>query len=200
MHYLSYLHIHVPVPGPIVSRSHMSSTLPPRCAVGRLSQCSTHILVIRYHTLSIYRNPQMATRGVIQCQKLTLFYCEHGGSSQAVRDFLSSGNLLQWARERPSVQIKVKVRNGKHPFVKADYLSGVINDRKPHAHQICLRSSHVRNPNVSGIFDQLYNRSGRKITKFTKPVYSQTPSIQGFWTPALNLHLTPRFPMQFKAG
>ena len=140
----------------------------------------------------------MATRGITQCQKLTLFYCEHGGSSQAVRDFLSSGKLLQWARDRPNVQIKVNVRNGKHPFVKADYLSGVINENKPHAHQICLRSNQARTPEVGGILDQLYNRSGRKITKLTKPVYSQTPSVQGVWTPALNLHLTSRFPMQFK--
>jgi large subunit ribosomal protein L43 len=140
----------------------------------------------------------MATRGINQCQKLTLFYCEHGGSSQAVRDFLRSGKLVQWATERPSVQIKVKVRNGKHPFVKADYLSGVSNERKPHAHQICLRSNQAKAPEVGDIFDQLYNRSGRKITKLTKPVYSQTPSVQGVWTPSLNLHLTPKFPMYFK--
>lgn len=140
----------------------------------------------------------MATRGVIQCQKLTLFYCEHGGSSQTVRDFLSSGRLVTWAQDRPSVQIKVKVRNGRHPFVKADYLSGVVNEKKPHAHQICLRHNQARSPDVEGVFDQLYNRSGRKITKFTKPVLTQTPSIQGVWTPSLNLHLTPKFPMQFK--
>ena len=140
----------------------------------------------------------MATRGVIQCQKLTLFYCEHGGSSQAVRDFLSTGKLLHWAKDRPTVQIRVKVRNGKHPFVKAEYLTSIENERRPHAHQICLKSNQARSPQVDAVLDQLYNRSGRKITKLTKPVYSQTPSVQGIWTPSLNLHLTPKFPMQFK--
>ena len=137
----------------------------------------------------------MATRGVFQCQKLTLFYCEHGGSSQAVRDFLGSGKIIQWAKDRPSVQIQVKVRNGNHPYVKADYLTGI--DR-PHAHQICLKSNKAKAPQVEAVLDQLYNRSGRKITKFTRPVYSQTPSVQGVWTPSLNLHLTPKFKMEFK--
>lgn len=140
----------------------------------------------------------MATRGVFQCQKLTLYYCEHGGSSQAVRDFLSSGRLIEWARNRPTVEIKVKVRNGAHPYVKADYLTGIQDEKRPHAHQICLKSNSARSPQVDAILDQLYNRSGRKITKLVKPVYTQTPSVQGIWTPSLNLHLTPKFPMEIK--
>ena len=135
----------------------------------------------------------MATRGVFQCQKLSLYYCEHGGSSKAVRDFLKSGDLIKWARERPQLAIQVRVRNGKHPYVKADYLTS-----KPHAHQICLKSNQARSPDVQKVLDQLYNRSGRKITKFTKPIQTQTPSIQGVWTPSLNLHLTPKFPMEIK--
>ena len=136
----------------------------------------------------------MATRGVFQLQKLTLFYCEHGGSSQAVRDFLASGRLIEWARERPHLNIKVKVRNGKHPFVKGEYLTSP-NDN---IHQICIKSNQAKSPDIEAALDQLYNRSGRKATKFTKPVYTDTPSIQGVWTPALNLHLTPQFPMQIK--
>jgi large subunit ribosomal protein L43 len=137
--------------------------------------------------------PIMATRGVFQCQKLTMFYCEHGGSSQTVRDFLASGKLIRWAKERPHLTIQVRVRNGKHPFVKADYLTS-----KPHAHQVCLKSNQALSPDIRKVLDQLNNRSGRKITKFTKPVQTQTPSVQGVWTPALNLHLTPEFPMQMK--
>lgn len=135
----------------------------------------------------------MATRGIFQCQKLSLFYCEHGGSSKAVRDFLASDNLIQWAKERPHLAIQVRVRNGKHPYVKADYLTS-----RSHAHQICLKSNEARSPDIQKVLDQLYNRSGRKITKFTKPVYTQTPTVQGIWTPALNLHLTPEFPLEIK--
>ena len=136
----------------------------------------------------------MATRGVFQLQKLTLFYCEHGGSSRAVRDFLASGKLIEWARERPHLNIQVKVRNGKHPYVKGDYLTSPNEN----THQICIKSNQAKSPDIEKVLDQLYNRSGRKVKKFTKPVYTDTPSIQGVWTPALNLHLAPQFPMQIK--
>lgn len=134
----------------------------------------------------------MATRGVFQLQKLSVYYCEVGGSSQAVRDYLASGQLVEWARVRPHVQIDVRVRNGHHPHVKADYLT----QTKETKHQICLKSNKAKTPNVEGIFDLLSNRSGRKIKKLTKPIYTDTPSIQGIWTPALNLHLTPEFAME----
>lgn len=136
----------------------------------------------------------MATRGVFQLQKLTLFYCEHGGSSKAVRDFLASGKLIDWAQERPHLKINVRVRNGKHPYVKADYLTSV----KDNIHQICVKSNDAKSPDIEEVLNQLYNRSGRKAKKFTKSVYSQTPSIQGVWTPALDLHLTPEFPMKIQ--
>lgn len=143
-----------------------------------------------------YTDFTMATRGVFQLQKLTLSYCEHGGSSRVIRDFLSSGNLLDWAKERPHIQIRVKVRNGNHPNIQADYLTNVDES----IHQICVKSSKVTTPDIPAVLNQLYNRSGRKITKLTKPIYTDTPSVQGVWTPALNLHLQPEFKMEIKGG
>ena len=175
----------------------------------------------------------MATRGVFQCKQLTLRYCEHGGSSRAVRDYLASGRLLEWASERPTVNVKVLVRNGKHPNLQAEYLTQSVSNKsamngiqsKPVIHQVCLKSKgipeaeqnrrrqpphkrddqrqqaavedaseideqHWNNP-VEAALDKLYNRSGRKMTKFTKPIYTDTPSIQGVWTPSLDLHMLP---------
>ena len=143
-----------------------------------------------------YSDFTMATRGVFQLQKLTLSYCEVGGSSKVIRDFLSSGNLLDWAKERPHIQIRVKVRNGNHPNIQADYLTNVDES----IHQICVKSSKVSTPDIPAVLNQLYNRSGRKITKLTKPIYTDTPSVQGVWTPALNLHLQPEFKMEIKGG
>jgi large subunit ribosomal protein L43 len=144
----------------------------------------------------------MATRGVFQCKKLTLYYCEHGGSSQAVRDYLQSKQLIQWAKERPTVDIQVRVRNGKHPFIKAEYLSAPISGKRPDLgaiiHQVCVKNKQ-HNYSLQAIEDtlsKLYNKSGRKMTKFTKPIYTQTPSIQGVWTPSLDLHLQPPFEMK----
>lgn len=164
----------------------------------------------------------MATRGVFQCQRLTLRYCEHGGSSRVVRDYLASGRLLEWATDRPTVEIKVKVANGKHPNLQAGYITTSVSNKsamngiqsKPVIHQVCLKSkgvvptarpaavnnngddeddehdAHWKNP-IEAALNKLYNKSGRKMTKFTKPVYTDTPSIQGVWTPSLDLHLLP---------
>uniref|UniRef100_A0A7S4ARP5 Ribosomal protein/NADH dehydrogenase domain-containing protein n=1 Tax=Pseudo-nitzschia australis TaxID=44445 RepID=A0A7S4ARP5_9STRA len=155
----------------------------------------------------------MATRGVFQCQKLTLRYCEHGGSSRAVREYLASGKLLDWATERPTVEIRVRVANGKHPNLQADYATQAVSNKtasngvasKPVIHQVCLKSKGVpqrdeieaennakqwKHP-VEAALNKLYDKSGRKMTKFTKPVYTQTPSIQGVWTPSLDLHMLP---------
>eukprot|EP00535_Pseudo-nitzschia_heimii_P007128 CAMPEP_0197174656 /NCGR_PEP_ID=MMETSP1423-20130617/1074_1 /TAXON_ID=476441 /ORGANISM="Pseudo-nitzschia heimii, Strain UNC1101" /LENGTH=224 /DNA_ID=CAMNT_0042623599 /DNA_START=92 /DNA_END=767 /DNA_ORIENTATION=+ len=182
----------------------------------------------------------MATRGVFQCRQLTLRYCEHGGSSRAVREYLASGRLLEWAAERPTVNIRVKVSNGRHPNLQADYLTTAVSNKsamngvqsKAVVHQVCLKSkgmsddelhlrklpshkrvgdesslpppssasssddeeqqheAHWKHP-VEAALNKLYNRSGRKMTKFTKPVYTDTPSIQGVWTPSLDLHLLP---------
>ncbi len=175
----------------------------------------------------------MATRGVFQCKQLTLRYCEHGGSSKAVRDYLASGRLLEWAKERPSVNIKVRVKNGRHPNLQAEYLTQGVSNKsamngiqsKPVIHQVCLKSKgisqeelakrrqpphkrddqrqvapeipeqHWKNP-VEAALNKLYNRSGRKMTKFTKPVYTQTPSIQGVWTPSLDLHREEDFDLK----
>lgn len=155
----------------------------------------------------------MATRGVFQCRKLTLRYCEHGGSSRAVREFLASGRLVEWATERPTVDIRVRVANGKHPNLQADYATQAVSNKtalngvqsKPVVHQVCLKSKGFtqrdeieaedeayqwKHP-VEAALNKLYNKSGRKMTKFTKPIYTQTPSIQGVWTPSLDLHLFP---------
>jgi large subunit ribosomal protein L43 len=127
----------------------------------------------------------MATRGVFQLQKLVLTYCEHGGSSRAVRDVISSGQLSQWAVEHPHVQIHVQVRNGRHPFVEGSY----VNRAK---HQVGVKNRTTND--VLSVCDLLHNRSGRKIKKVTVPVVTATPSVQGVWTPFLDLAST-RFPV-----
>lgn len=43
----------------------------------------------------------MATRGVFQLRRLRLHYCEHGGSSRTLRDYIASGRLARWAEEHP---------------------------------------------------------------------------------------------------
>ena len=125
----------------------------------------------------------MATRGVFQLQKLRLYYCEHGGSSRAIRDYLASGALVDWAREHPHVEIVVQLRNGKHPYIRGEYKTQAAT------HQICVKNSTPKY--IAEVLEKMHNRSGRKIKKLVKPVYTATPSIQGVWTPMLDLRNTP---------
>ena len=125
----------------------------------------------------------MATRGVFQLQKLRLYYCEIGGSSRAMRDYLGSGKLVDWATNHPHVEIIVQPRNGHHPYIRAAYKT------QASTHQICVKNS--TESYIAEVVDKLHNRSGRKIKRLVKPVATATPSIQGVWTPMLDLRNKP---------
>lgn len=122
----------------------------------------------------------MATRGIYQLQKLTIVYCEHGGSSRLVRDFISSGRIIEWAEKHPHIDIELKLRNGysNHPYIKGEYLTGSPK-------QVCVKNEPIKR--IHQVMEMLKNSSGRKITRLKEPVMTQTPSIQGIWTPMLNL-------------
>ena len=128
----------------------------------------------------------MATRGIFQLTKLSLYYSEVGGSSRAVREYLSNGNLAAWAEAHPHVEIAVAVRNGRHPYIQANYRTQAAT------HQVSVKNVESWKE-VESVCEMLHNRSGRKITKITTPVLTDTPSIQGVWTPFLNLKDLPPF-------
>jgi large subunit ribosomal protein L43 len=122
----------------------------------------------------------MATRGVIQLKRLSLHYCEHGGSSRVVRDYLKSGRIVSWCQDHPDVYVKVNIRNGHHPFVQAQYKTG--------ASQQVTAKTCTTVKSVEELMNMFYNRSGRKTSKaLPQSVQTQTPSIQGIWTPMLEL-------------
>jgi large subunit ribosomal protein L43 len=106
-----------------------------------------------------------------------------------MRTYLGNGKLVSWATAHPHVEIEVQVRNGHHPFVLAEYRSMAAT------HQISVRNVD-RWQDVQDVLYLLSNRSGRKITKITTPVLTDTPSIQGVWTPFLTLKDLPPFAVQ----
>ena len=132
----------------------------------------------------------MATRGIFQLQTLKIFYCEYGGSSRAIRDFVSSGRIINWAVENPQIQVELKVRNGKHPFVEGEYASGQPK-------QIGIKNEDTKR--IYQVIEMLKNSSGRKMTRLNRPVITQTPSVQGVWTPMLNLK-DVKFDIQIVSG
>jgi|UniRef100_A0A7S2UTM3 large subunit ribosomal protein L43 len=128
----------------------------------------------------------MATRGVKQLEKLRFLYCEHGGSSRAVREYISSGKVVDFCNANPSVTVIVQPRNGNHPFVKAEYMTGFDKH---------IGVKNVELKRVEQVVAMLNNSSGRKIKKIGNPIRTDTPSIQGIWTPMLHLKDTS-FPIE----
>mmetsp|Transcript_8113 Transcript_8113/g.19948 ORF Transcript_8113/g.19948 Transcript_8113/m.19948 type:complete len:134 (+) Transcript_8113:68-469(+) len=122
----------------------------------------------------------MATRGIPQLKKLCIRYCEVGGSSSAVRDYLAaSPHLLNFATDNPHVSIVVKPRNGHHPYVEGQYVTG-------QSKQICVKNTDQKR--IREVFDMLKNSSGRKITRLGGlAVRGDCLSVQGVWTPMLDL-------------
>eukprot|EP00985_Skeletonema_marinoi_P016730 scaffold9029_cov119-Skeletonema_marinoi.AAC.3 len=125
----------------------------------------------------------MATRGIQQLQKLRIRYCEHGGSSTAIRSYLqkspTSNHLIDFATTHPSVQIIIKPRNGHHPYIQGEYLTG-------QSKQICVKNSSEGR--IKEVMSMLVNNSGRKITRLGGlAVRGDCVSVQGVWTPMLDL-------------
>lgn len=122
----------------------------------------------------------MATRGIPQLRKLRIRYCEVGGSSATVRTYLrDSPHLLQFATDHPHVDIVVKPRNGHHPYIQGEYITG-------QSKQICVKNTTERR--ILEVLDVLRNTSGRKIQRLGGlAVRGDCASVQGVWTPMLNL-------------
>jgi large subunit ribosomal protein L43 len=116
----------------------------------------------------------MATRGVWQLQKLTIRYCQYGGSSRYVRELLKHPSFFDFVRENSHVEFHTEVKANKHPILVGDYIT---NERK-----VC----DVKNQDIPFLMKQiqrLRDTSGRKMTKINAPIISKRPTIQGIWQP-----------------
>ena len=76
------------------------------------------------------------------------------------------------------MEVSTKLRNGKHPYIKAEYVSG-------YSKQVCIKNEPMEK--ITKVIEMLNNSSGRKITKIGGPIKTQTPSVQGVWTPMLDI-------------
>ncbi|KAI3652380.1 hypothetical protein MP228_002705 [Amoeboaphelidium protococcarum] len=106
-------------------------------------------------------------------QKVVVQYCDLGGSSAGMREFILT-RLPQWAKKNPHVEVIVQPRPFHHPHLRATYDNG-------HTKVVC-----VRNQNIKDIGERLQHyvdSVGMPLLKPRKPVYSVTESIRGIWTP-----------------
>ncbi|OQS05266.1 hypothetical protein THRCLA_20669 [Thraustotheca clavata] len=116
----------------------------------------------------------MATRGVWQLEKLTIRYCQYGGSSRYVRDLLKDPRFLQFVQENPQVTFETRLKGNSHPVIIGDYITK--------QQKVCdVKNKDI--PFVMEMIQRMRDTSGRKMTKINAPVISKRPTIQGIWQP-----------------
>eukprot|EP01100_Stratorugosa_tubuloviscum_P004191 TRINITY_DN203_c0_g4_i1.p1 TRINITY_DN203_c0_g4~~TRINITY_DN203_c0_g4_i1.p1 ORF type:complete len:137 (-),score=39.01 TRINITY_DN203_c0_g4_i1:218-628(-) len=117
-------------------------------------------------------------------KSLEIYFSTHWGSSRGLNKFIAN-NLKKWKKANPQYEVKVFALKHKHPFIRANYLQGRLlpsGVREP-----TVRSVRNYTPEqIEDILDFLKNRDGKKAKK-VNTIYSETPSIQGFWHPWLGL-------------
>jgi hypothetical protein len=130
-------------------------------------------------------------KGIWQLKKLVLHYSTSDHSSKGMRDFIlgitssqvgSSGglqsplSLAAFALANPQLAIDAKAHANRAPRVVGEYADGstrVVDVKNKTAAEIAIVVQRARD-SASGI--------GRK---YTKPVITQSPSVQGVWDPSV---------------
>ncbi|KAF5208742.1 putative 54S ribosomal protein [Clavispora lusitaniae] len=109
------------------------------------------------------------------CYRISIQYCNWGGSSQGVRDFLtqSKHNLGTFAQKNKDTVLEIVQRNG-HPQVTFHYNNGAKN------------VVDVRNLSALDLAKKLVEhsqKSGNAPFKFNHKVMSSNESVRGIWSP-----------------
>jgi large subunit ribosomal protein L43 len=117
----------------------------------------------------------MCTRGVYQLRKLSLYFCDFGGSSAGVREALASEQLKQFIKENEHIDFNFIIKRNHHPFVTGAYINGYLKDMP-------LRS--YKEEEVIETLNSLRNQLGRRAFKVSGTrVYQPVQSVQGQWMP-----------------
>ena len=116
---------------------------------------------------------------ILPLQKVTLQYCDIGGSSQAQREFITGGLLKQFAAQNPGVEVLVQPRPFRHPLIRAEYWNA-------HSRSLCVRHLKSGKQVMQMMQEQVRDgSSGLSPLRPKSPVMSEavTESVRGIWTP-----------------
>lgn len=106
------------------------------------------------------------------CKKITLRYCNWGGSSRGMRQLLRE-ELRDIAAKYPRVEISVQKKAG-HPVVQGEYAGGLTKT-------VCVRNYDARK--IKEKIQLVSDSSGAQLRKFQRPVESKNQSVRGIWSP-----------------
>eukprot|EP00092_Neocalanus_flemingeri_P014019 GFUD01015124.1.p1 GENE.GFUD01015124.1~~GFUD01015124.1.p1 ORF type:complete len:198 (+),score=37.93 GFUD01015124.1:76-669(+) len=118
-------------------------------------------------------------RYIPQLARITIKFCKADGSSNGVRQFIQQ-DVVQFAKQNPSVVVYLKPRRHRTPVIVAEYLNG-------ESHWQSLNNFTV--DEVGSWVDYYRTHSGREFMAQTKMTYTDYPSIQGMWHP--HVHSDP---------
>lgn len=117
----------------------------------------------------------MCTRGVFQLRKLSVYFCDFGGSSAGVRRTLMSNELKEFMAANQHIEFNFIIKRNHHPFVTGAYINGYLKD-------VPLRS--LEPEQIMTSVNKLRNQFGRKsISASGTRVFHPIHSIQGKWMP-----------------
>lgn len=127
---------------------------------------------------------------VLPCKRITITYCNFGGSSAGMREFLRL-RLSNFAKSYPEVEFRVLEKPGKHPVLKGEYATPNTQTNQISASssvsesnsfkQICVRKWNI--DVIENKLKLLINSSGKKLSKPKHTVVSTNASVRGIWSP-----------------
>lgn len=127
--------------------------------------------------INVMRQVSRARNGVgafvLPCKRITLSYCNFGGSSSGMRDFLRH-KLSKVAKQYPQIEFKVNEKPGQHPVLFGEYASDLTK-------QICVRKENM--DVIENKLKLVINSSGKNLSKPKQAVVSQNKSVRGIWSP-----------------
>ncbi|KAK5047149.1 hypothetical protein LTR84_007092 [Exophiala bonariae] len=125
-------------------------------------------------TVAVARNGVGAF--ILQCKRLDIHYCNHGGSSRGTNAFLTSPLLSRFTAQYPGTEFRISPRPTRHPVLKAYYING-------REKAVCVRN--LEKEQVRDMAEYLVGNSGAKVKKITggRKVVSGNESVRGIWSP-----------------
>ncbi|KAI3403017.1 MRPL51 [Candida oxycetoniae] len=110
------------------------------------------------------------------CKKITLEYCNWGGSSEGLRQLLTSGELNKIASSKPQTIFEIRKRTG-HPKLIFHY----NNSDKSTKNVVDVRN--IDKFKIIEKINEFSQRSGNELFKCNHKVVSNNESVRGIWSP-----------------
>ena len=116
---------------------------------------------------------------IMPCHRITVQYCNNGGSSDGIRKVLANGQLNELAEKNRRIFFDIIKRN-EHPRLKFFYNTNRTRE---------IEIANMTPKEILGIIHEMAQASGNDLFKWNHKVISDNESVRGIWSP---LHVAKR--------